>query len=80
MPLCKEDFNSVPNNKILDLSKLRAFADNKIRLARMMVFVFDRIENIMEKGENAGYQYFLLFPQCFQKVFNSRSLKVGTLW
>ena len=22
-------------------------------------------ENIMEKGENAGNQHFLLFPQCF---------------
>ena len=24
-------------------------------------------ENIMGKGENAGNQHFLLFPQCFQK-------------
>ena len=24
---------------------------------------------LWEKGENAGYQHFLLFPQCFQKVF-----------
>ena len=23
-------------------------------------------ENIVGKGENAGYQHFLLFPQCFQ--------------
>ena len=22
----------------------------------------------MIKGENAGYQHFLLFPQCFQKI------------
>ena len=22
-------------------------------------------ENIVGKGENAGYQHFLLFPQCF---------------
>ena len=22
-------------------------------------------ENLVDKGENAGYQYFLLFPQCF---------------
>ena len=28
------------------------------------------------KGENAGYQHFLLFPQCFQKASFSRSLKV----
>ena len=23
------------------------------------------LENIVGKGENAGYQHFLLFPQCF---------------
>ena len=27
-----------------------------------MIFVFDSIENIVQKGENAGYQHFLLFP------------------
>ena len=29
-------------------------------------FVLERVENVVEKGENAGYQHFLLFPQCFQ--------------
>ena len=24
-----------------------------------------RVENIVGKGENAGFQHFLLFPQCF---------------
>ena len=33
-----------------------------------MIFVLDRVENIVGKGENAGYQHFLLFPQCFQKA------------
>ena len=28
------------------------------------------VENIVGKGENAGYQHFLLFPQCFQKSFS----------
>ena len=27
-------------------------------------FVLGSVENIMGKGENAGYQHFLLFPQC----------------
>ena len=36
----------------------------------MILFVFDRIENIEGKGENAGNQHFLLFPQCFQKAFD----------
>ena len=34
----------------------------------MIISVFDRIENIEGKGENVGYQYFLLFPQCFGKA------------
>ena len=29
------------------------------------------------KGENAGNQHFLLFPQCFQKATFSGSLKFG---
>ena len=51
---------------MLDITKWKAFADNKI--AQMMIYVFDRVENIVGKGENAGYQYFLHFPQCFQKA------------
>ena len=41
------------------------------------ISVFDRIENIVGKGENAGYQHFLLFQQCFQKACPLGSLKVG---
>ena len=33
-----------------------------------MICVSDREENIVKKEENAVYQYFLLFPQCFQKA------------
>ena len=34
----------------------------------MIIFVFDRVENIVGKGENAGYKHFLLFSQCFEKA------------
>ena len=33
-----------------------------------MKLTSNREENIVGKGENAGYQHFLLFPQCFQKA------------
>ena len=56
------------NDEILDWSKLKTFADNEIKVANVMIFVFDRIENIVGKGENAGYQHFLLFPQSFQRT------------
>ena len=71
--------NSLPNSKLLDLSKLKAFADDRINVAEMMFSVSDREENIVGKGENAGYQHFLFFPQCFQKASFSGSLKSG-LW
>ena len=41
----------------------------------MVIYVLDRVENIVGKAENAGYQHFLLFPQCFQKLSFSESLK-----
>ena len=36
----------------------------------------ERTENIVGKGENPGYQHFLLFLQCFQKGSFLGSLKV----
>ena len=58
---------------IVDLSKLIAFADNKLNMTQKLKFAFGRVENIVGKGENAGYQHFLLFPQCFQKASLSGS-------
>ena len=72
--------NSLPNDKILDRSKLKTFTDDNIKVLKMMIFVFDKAENIVEKGENAGNQHFLLFPQCFQRAFYPGSLKVGMVW
>ena len=61
----------------LDWSKLRAFADDNLN--GTLNFVLERVENIVEKGENAGYQHFLLFQQCFQKASFQGSSKVGTM-
>ena len=52
--------NSLPNDKILDWSQLKAFADDKLNLAEKFEYVLGRVENIVGKGENAGYQHFLL--------------------
>ena len=71
--------NSLPNNKILDWTKLKAFANDKLDSAKVMISVYNRVENIVGKGENAGYQHFLLFPQYFQNVSFSRSLIVATV-
>ena len=58
---------------------MKTFADDKFSVAKMMISVFDRVENV-GKRENAGYQHFLLFPQSFQKAFQSGSLKVRNVW
>ena len=72
-----QTFNSLPNNKFLDWTKLKAFADDKINVTEKLKSVLERVENIVGKGENAGYQHFLLFPQCFQKAFMWVCLKSG---
>ena len=59
---------TLPNDNILDLSKFKAFANDKLKVIQMAKFVLGKIENIVGKEENAGYQHFLLFPQCFQKA------------
>ena len=78
--ICGSKLNSLPNDKFLDCSKLRVFADDKLNLAKKLKFGFGRVENIVGKGENAGYQHFLLFPQCFQNTSILESLKVGIVW
>ena len=72
--------NSLPNNKILDWSKLKAFADDKINVTENLKFVLRNVENIVEKGKNAGYQHFHLLPRCFKEASFSGSLKVGIVW
>ena len=71
--------NPFPNNKILDVTKLKVFADGKLDIAKMTISLFDRIENTVGKGENAGNQHFLLFLQCFPKPSSLGSLKVGIM-
>ena len=67
-----------PNDKILEMTKLKAFTDDKLNIAKMIISLFDRVENTVGKGVNAGYQHFLLSPQCFPKPCSYRLLKVET--
>ena len=61
------------------MTNIKEFAEDKINVAQMMISVFDRVESIVGKGENPGYQHILLFPpQCFQTAsfFESRDCVV----
>ena len=55
---------------------MEGFADEKLKVIQMAKFVLDKTENIVGKEENAGYQHFLLFPQCFPKGFFFRVVKI----
>ena len=65
-----ENLFTVPRDKFSDCSKLKALADNKLNLKKKkkMKFVLERVENIVGKGENAGYQHFRLFPTVFKRL------------
>ena len=61
-------------------SILKAFADDILNVVQMMICATDWVENIVGKGEKAGYQHFLLFPKCFLKASFPGSLKIGIVW
>ena len=46
----------------------------------MIISVFDRVENIVGKGEMAVYQHFLLSPQCFEKASFPDTSKDVIVW
>ena len=73
-------YNSLPKDNILDVTKLKAFADDRINEAKMVICVFNRIENIVGKEENAGYQHFsfslMLSKGSFLGVVKSRDCVV----
>ena len=73
-------FNPLSDDKIVDLSNLKTFADDYLYMNQKLKFALGRVENIVGKGENAGNQHFLLFPQCFQKASSLELLKVRIVW
>ena len=54
---------------------MKAFADNKFNVTEIMIYVFDVLENIVGKGENAVYQHFHLYPSMFSIVLCFRVVK-----
>ena len=39
--------NSLPRDKILGVTKLKAFADDKLNVAKMTISLFDTVENVV---------------------------------
>ena len=66
--------NSLPSNKILGSSKLKAFADYKIKVIENLEFVLRRVENIVGKRKK-WLPAFSPFPTMFSIGFFLRGVK-----
>ena len=60
--------NSLPKDKMLDMSKLKAFAGDKLKTMKVMISLCDRVENT-GKRRKCWLPAFSPFPTVFSKAF-----------
>ena len=65
---------------MLDWSKLKQFADDNFKFDENSRKFSKQVENTVGKGEIACYKQFLVFPQCFQKVYFLEVSKGVIVW
>ena len=68
--------NPFPQYKILDQTNLEAFADDKLNVTKMLISVFDRVENIVGKGEIACTSNFSFSHNVFKRLLFQTRQKV----
>ena len=71
--------NPLPDDKILDWSKLKQSADNNFEFDVNSRKFSKLVENTVGKGEIACYEQFLLFP-LFSKGLFPRGIKGVIVW
>ena len=59
---------------------MNAFADDKLNVAKMVISVIDKVENISFYHSTYLYKQFLIFPQCFQKASFEDASKGVIVW
>ena len=72
--------NPLPDDKILDWSKLKQSADDNFEFDVNSKKFCKLVENTVDKGEIARYEQFLIFPQCFQKACFQGASKGVIVW
>ena len=72
--------NPLPDNKIVDRSKLKQPADDNFKFDENSRKFSKPVENTVGKGEIAHYKQFLLFLQYFQKDCFPGESKGVTVW
>ena len=75
----QKHIDSFPNNKILDQSKIKAFADKIIVICdqKIEICFTGKGRKYCGKRRKCWLPEFFLFPQCFQKAFLPGFLNVG---
>ena len=68
-------FNSLPNNKTLNMTKSKVFADHKLNITKITISSFGRVENTVGKGRKCWLPAFSPFPTVFSKDFILRVFK-----
>ena len=70
--------NPLPKRQILDSFECIGPADSTFKSGTKDILkLYDRKENMVGKGENAGYQHFLPFPTMFLKGFFLHAVKIS---
>ena len=70
-------FNPLPDDKILDWSKLKQFADYNFKFDENSKKFSKRVENSVGQGENARYEQFLLSHSVFKRLASQGRQKVS---
>ena len=61
--------NPLTNDKILEKTKFKGIADDKLNLTKLTISLFDRTENTVRKGEKCCLPSFPPFPTVLSKAF-----------
>ena len=77
--LSEEVVNSFPNDKILDLTKMKEYADDNSKVDENGRRFSKWTENSVGQEEIACYKLFLLFPQSFLKTCTTDTYRVNQL-
>ena len=72
--------NPLPDDNILDWSKLKKIADDIFKFIQNGKQVQYRVVNVVRKGEIACYKQFLLFSQCFLQLYIFSASKCNIVW
>ena len=62
------------------LLQIESICRQELNKPEIMNSVFNRTEIVVGNGENAVYQHFLLYPQCFEKSIIIGIVKFKVMW